>query len=70
MKVIPHPFIYIYLINYINLKKQNITFVGTWTMVYDEGMEIRVNNKHLYVFFKYLPKTPSSNWRHVEGVIY
>jgi len=33
---------------------------GTWTMVYDEGFEVIINNKRFFAFSKYVPKTPES----------
>ena len=29
---------------------------GTWTMVYDEGLEIVIDNRKWFTFFKYQPK--------------
>ena len=38
---------------------------GTWTMIYDEGFEVRVNGKTFFSFFVYVPKvaepTPDNN---------
>ena len=38
---------------------------GTWTMVYDEGFEVRINGKTFFSFFVYVPKvaepTPDNN---------
>ena len=38
---------------------------GTWTMVYDEGFEVRINGKTFFAFFVYVPKveqpTPDNN---------
>jgi cathepsin C len=33
---------------------------GTWTMVYDEGFEVMIDNKRYFAFSKYVPKTPES----------
>lgn len=33
---------------------------GTWTMIYDEGFEVRVHGKRYFAFSKYVPRTPES----------
>ena len=40
-----------------NVAKTSAGEVGTWTMVYDEGFEVKIGGQTLFAFFAYEPKT-------------
>jgi len=42
------------------VKDSNGASVGTWTMIYDEGFEVRANNQVFFAFNNYKPKAGSS----------
>jgi hypothetical protein len=39
-----------------NLAHDDAGNKGTWTMIYDEGFEVVINNQKFFTFFKYEPK--------------
>ena len=44
-----------------NVAKDEKGNTGTWTMLYDEGFEVVIDNKKFFAFFQYQPKTDYAN---------